>query len=124
MLARLGGQGDVGLMQVVRGTQVQGLHPGVGRGGGIEAKRPAALEQRCIGTGPRQVPAGEKRSTSSRTGCRLWAKSGRTARTQRYIRRAASVFLLVGPSPHGEARVPGRGPPRGLAVTARWGQTA
>ena len=45
-------------MQVVRGTQVQGLHPG--SRGGIGAKRPAALEQRCICTGPRQVSAGEK----------------------------------------------------------------
>src|SRR5215470_16400496 len=47
-------------MQVVRGTQVQGLHPRVSRGGAIGAKRPAALEQRCICTGPRQIPAGEK----------------------------------------------------------------
>jgi hypothetical protein len=60
VLARLGRQGDVGLMQVVGGTQVHGLHPGVGGGGFIGAKRPAALEQHRVRTGPRPVPAGEK----------------------------------------------------------------
>src|SRR5262245_53513625 len=60
VLARLGRQGDVGPMQVMGGTQVQGLHPRVGRGGGIGAKRSAALEQRRVRLGPRQVPAGEK----------------------------------------------------------------
>ena len=61
VLARLGGQGDVGPMPVVGGTQIQGLHPRVGRGGGIGGKRSAALEQRRVRLGPRQVPAGEKK---------------------------------------------------------------
>jgi len=60
VLARLGRQGDVSLMQVVGGTHVQGFHPRVGRGRFVGAKRSAALELRRVRPSPREGPAGEK----------------------------------------------------------------
>jgi hypothetical protein len=82
---------------MVGSTEVQGLHPRVGRSGFVGPKRSAALELRRVPRGSASGPDWRKRGRRRPA----WAagpgqRCGRTAHTRRYIRRASSVFSPIG----------------------------
>jgi hypothetical protein len=60
VLARLGRHSDMLPMQVMRRTQVQGLHPRVGGSGFVGAEDPTPPEGLGIGPGPLHIPAREE----------------------------------------------------------------